>query len=78
VGIQRQEISEGGRVLAQYVRRLYDSGAKLWTKEMFRDIEAELAKEPKPHAVMIRSSKQIPEPLVALSNLFDANNFPLL
>jgi hypothetical protein len=53
------EISESGRELAQYVRDLYASGAKLWTKDMFRDIEAELAKEPKPDAIMIRSSKRL-------------------
>jgi hypothetical protein len=74
VGIQHQEISEGSRELAQYVRDLYASGAKLWTKDMFRDIEAELAKEPKPHAVMIRSSTHIPGLFVALSTLFDPNN----
>ena len=61
----REEISEGGRQLAQYVQDLYASGAKLWTKDMFRDIEAELAKEPKPHAIMIRSSKRIPRLFVA-------------
>ena len=57
--VEQEEISAQGKELAQYVRDLYDSGAKLWTKEMFRDIEAELAKDPLPHAVMIRSSKLI-------------------
>ena len=55
--IKRQEISDESKALAQYIRDLYDSGAKLWTKEMFRDIEAELAKEPLPDYVMNRSSK---------------------
>jgi hypothetical protein len=43
--------------MAQYVKDLYASGARLWTKEMFRNIEADLAKEPWPEEVMIRSSK---------------------
>lgn len=43
--------------MAQYVKDLYASGARLWTKEMFRKIEADLAKEPYPEEVMIRSSK---------------------
>ncbi|KAK7226980.1 hypothetical protein V2G26_014983 [Clonostachys chloroleuca] len=41
--------------MAQYVKDLYASGARLWTKEMFRKIEADLAKEPYPEEVMIRS-----------------------
>ena len=61
----REQIGERGRQLAQYVQDLYASGARLWTKDMFRDIEAELAKEPKPHAIMIRSSKTIPRLSVA-------------
>jgi len=55
---RNRKISDGGRELAQYIRDLYASGAKLWTKDMFRDIEAELSKEPRPPTIMIRSSTQ--------------------
>ncbi|CAH0041332.1 unnamed protein product [Clonostachys rhizophaga] len=41
--------------MVQYVKDLYASGARLWTKEMFRNIEADLAQEPYPEEVMIRS-----------------------
>jgi len=52
-----RDVSEEAREMAKYVQDLYNSGERMWTKEMFRDIEAELAKEPRPHAIMIRSSK---------------------
>ncbi|CAH0047812.1 unnamed protein product [Clonostachys solani] len=45
--------------MAQYVKDLYASGARLWTKEMFRNVEADLAKEPCPEEVMIRSMNDI-------------------
>lgn len=52
-------ISDNGRQLAQYVRDLYDTGARMWTKDMFRDLEADLAKDPRPNITMIRSSEYL-------------------
>jgi hypothetical protein len=72
--IERQEITAAGKELVQYIQDLYNSGAKLWTKEMFHDVEAELAKEPKPHAIMIRSSKQILKHAVTISILCKVNS----
>ncbi|KAK9787177.1 hypothetical protein SCARD494_10707 [Seiridium cardinale] len=54
-GICNRIVTKKGLELAQYVRDMYDSGARLWTKDMFRNIEAELAKEPQPKSVTIRS-----------------------
>ncbi|KAK6083946.1 hypothetical protein SCUP515_01642 [Seiridium cupressi] len=54
-GICNRIITQKGLELAQYVRDMYDSGARLWTKDMFQNIEAELAKEPQPKSVTIRS-----------------------
>ncbi|CAG9983969.1 unnamed protein product [Clonostachys byssicola] len=45
--------------MAQYVKDLYASGARLWTKEMFHNIEADLAKDPYPEEVKIRSMNDI-------------------
>ena len=56
VNEERQEISEGGREMAQYIRDLYNSGAKLWTKEIFRSVEADLGREPRPQDIVVRSS----------------------
>ncbi|VUC37014.1 unnamed protein product [Clonostachys rosea] len=39
-----------------YIESLYNSGAKLWTKEMFALAEAELAKQPIPQSVELRST----------------------
>lgn len=77
--VLERSISAAGRELGQYVRDLYASGARLWTKEMFRDIEAELAKEPKPVAVMILSSRLAGCPFspplpVSPSDLADRSN----
>ncbi|CAH0005498.1 unnamed protein product, partial [Clonostachys byssicola] len=41
--------------LVQWIKDLYASGAKLWTKEMLSDIEAELAQNPVPKTISIRS-----------------------
>ncbi|CAG9986331.1 unnamed protein product [Clonostachys byssicola] len=38
-----------------YIEALYNSGAKLWTKEMFVSVEAELSKQPLPQFVELRS-----------------------
>ncbi|CAH0046347.1 unnamed protein product [Clonostachys solani] len=38
-----------------YIKALYNSGAKLWTKEMFALAEAELAKQPIPRFIELRS-----------------------
>ncbi|KAK7212434.1 hypothetical protein V2G26_019612 [Clonostachys chloroleuca] len=38
-----------------YIDALYNSGAKLWTKEMFVSAEAELAKQPLPRFIELRS-----------------------
>lgn len=54
-----EPITEEGRELGQYVRDLYASGAKLWTKEMFQDVESQLAQVPLPETIMIRSSTYI-------------------
>ncbi|KAK7415735.1 hypothetical protein QQX98_005648 [Neonectria punicea] len=45
----------GGRnlKLANYVRDIYDSGAKMFTKDMFRQLEADLAKDPRPDKISI-------------------------
>lgn len=56
---QNKEESKQGREIVQCIENLYLSAAKLWTKEMFRDIEEQLAKEPRPDAVMMRSSTNI-------------------
>ena len=55
-------LAEERRRLAQYVRDLYDSGAKMYTRDMFRDLDWELAKEPMPDTVMLRSSTLISFP----------------
>jgi hypothetical protein len=45
-----------------YIEALYNSGAKLWTKEMFVSAEAELAKQPLPRFIELRSSMSTPTP----------------
>ncbi|KAH8658046.1 hypothetical protein BX600DRAFT_514569 [Xylariales sp. PMI_506] len=47
--------AEQGERLARIVKDLYASGAKMWTKEMFSDIEQELSKKPMPDFVRIRT-----------------------
>ncbi|KAL1311468.1 hypothetical protein AAFC00_004411 [Neodothiora populina] len=64
--VEQGVISQEGRELAQYIKDLYSSGAKMWTKYMFYDIEAVLVREPRPHYTLIRSmngalrKKQVP------------------
>jgi hypothetical protein len=58
-----EEASEQGRRMAQYIRDVYDSGAKLWTKDMFHDAEREMAKDPRPASIQLRSSKYMRIPL---------------
>ncbi|KAI1859063.1 hypothetical protein JX265_010540 [Neoarthrinium moseri] len=48
-------VTKHGLEVVQYIKGLYDSGAKIWTKEMFQNIEAELANDIKPSSVMVRS-----------------------
>jgi len=57
--IKQREIDDDSKALIQFIQELYDSGAKLWTKEMFCNIEAELAKEPLPDYIINRSSKYV-------------------
>ena len=42
--------------LGQYVRDLYAGGARLFDKETFREVEAALARNPRPEVIQIRSS----------------------
>lgn len=53
---KEDETTEEGRKIVQYIRDLYDSGAKLWTKDMFRDAEREMARDPRPRSIQVRSS----------------------
>lgn len=53
--IQQRKIGQRGSELMQYIDDLYAAGAKLWTKDMFLEIEEELAKAPQPASVKIRS-----------------------
>ncbi|KAK7430498.1 hypothetical protein QQZ08_003017 [Neonectria magnoliae] len=41
--------------LANYVRDVYASGAKMFTKDMFRQMEADLAKDPRPDRISVCS-----------------------
>ncbi|VUC23782.1 unnamed protein product [Clonostachys rosea] len=52
-------IDKSTQELVQWIQDLYASGAKLWTKEMLSNIEAQLAQNPVPEAISIRSRTQV-------------------
>jgi hypothetical protein len=54
--LNNPKMDKSTQELVQWIKDLYASGAKLWTKEMLSDIEAELAKNPLPETISIRSS----------------------
>ena len=55
--IVERKISPRGKELGQYLQDLYDSGAKLYTKQMFSDIEEQLTNGEKSDFLVLRSSK---------------------
>ncbi|VUC26884.1 unnamed protein product [Clonostachys rosea] len=58
--------------MIQYVKDVYASGARIWTKESLRSIESDLAKDPCPEEIMVRSSKSSrltpPSPFLCLAS----------
>jgi hypothetical protein len=54
-----RQLTGQGVQLGQYVRDIYDAGGKLFTKDNFRYLEAQVALDPKPETIMIRSSMPI-------------------
>ncbi|KAM5360946.1 hypothetical protein ACJZ2D_013400 [Fusarium nematophilum] len=81
--INQRNISQRGHEVLRYIRNLYASGAKLWTKDMFLRIEEDLAKAPQPASVMVRSMngelarKWIPYP-EGMSSLHDSTEYNII
>lgn len=61
--MNNRDLTEHGKELGQYVRGMYDSGVKMYDKDMFREAEDAVAVDPRPEVIHIRSSKSCP-PLV--------------
>ncbi|KAH9901896.1 hypothetical protein F4778DRAFT_738052 [Xylariomycetidae sp. FL2044] len=57
--VRRTKYNEHGQALANKIREMYESGAKLYAKDMFRDMEAHLARDPKPKTIMLRSMNDV-------------------
>lgn len=69
-----RKLTKQGVQLGQYVRDVYDAGGKLFTKENFRYLEAQVALDPKPETIMIRSSMPYPSSLPSFSSLVITKN----
>ncbi|CAI6096278.1 unnamed protein product [Clonostachys chloroleuca] len=53
--LNNPKMDKSTQELVQWIKDLFASGAKLWTKEMLSDIEAKLAQNPLPETISIRS-----------------------
>ncbi|CAH0058872.1 unnamed protein product [Clonostachys solani] len=53
--LNNPKMDKSTQELVRWIKDLYASGAKLWTKEMLSDVEAELTQNPVPQTISLRS-----------------------
>lgn len=54
--MNNRPLTEQGKELGQWLRGLYDSGVRMYDKDMFRELEDAAAVQPRPDIVHLRSS----------------------